>query len=265
MSEADQPNLTTLTVQLLSAYVSNNPVPSNELGALIQSTRQALARDAVPAAEPGPEYVPAVTVRKSLASKDYILSLIDGKPYKTLKRHLATHGMTPAEYRQRYNLAKDYPMVAFSYSEHRRNVAQRLGLGRKRAAPSTGVATLSRDTVSGGETAKVSPKSSRMRKSVATAPALPKSAMKAGPADTAAPSPTTEPKMVGKTPVTAAQSKAATRKASAEKPAGKARAKAKPTTAAPKINANLVKAPQKKRESRPPSPAESKKPTSVQS
>jgi predicted transcriptional regulator len=70
------------------------------------------------------QYVPAVTVRKSLASKDHILSLIDGKPYKTLRRHLSGHGLTPEEYRARYNLKADYPMVAPSYSEHRRAVAK---------------------------------------------------------------------------------------------------------------------------------------------
>jgi predicted transcriptional regulator len=72
-----------------------------------------------------------VTVRKSLASKDHILSLIDGKPYKTLRRHLSGHGLTPEQYRERYKLKADYPMVAPSYSEKRREVAHRLGLGSK--------------------------------------------------------------------------------------------------------------------------------------
>ena len=77
------------------------------------------------------EYVPAVSVRKSLASKDHIVSMIDGKPYKTLRRHLATHGLTPEEYRERYGLKPDYPMVAESYSESRRAMAKKIGLGRK--------------------------------------------------------------------------------------------------------------------------------------
>lgn len=80
------------------------------------------------------EYVPAVSARKSLASKDHIISMIDGKPYKTLRRHLATHGMTPEEYRERYNLKPDYPMVAESYSESRRAMAKKIGLGRKPGA-----------------------------------------------------------------------------------------------------------------------------------
>lgn len=80
------------------------------------------------------EYTPAVTARKSLASKDHIISMIDGKSYKTLRRHLATHGMTPAEYRERYGLKPDYPMVAENYSESRRAMAKKIGLGRKPGA-----------------------------------------------------------------------------------------------------------------------------------
>jgi predicted transcriptional regulator len=81
--------------------------------------------------EPAETYKPAVTVRKSLASPDHIISLIDGKPYKTLRRHLSTHGLTPAEYRARYNLKDTYPMVAPTYSEARRTMAKSIGLGRK--------------------------------------------------------------------------------------------------------------------------------------
>ncbi|MGR6330573.1 MucR family transcriptional regulator [Sphingomonas sp. XXL09] len=77
------------------------------------------------------EYTPAVSVRKSLASKDYIISMIDGKPYKTLRRHLATHGLSPDEYRERYGLKADYPMVSENYSESRRAMAKKIGLGRK--------------------------------------------------------------------------------------------------------------------------------------
>ena len=84
-----------------------------------------------PAAEAPAEYTPAVSVRKSLASKDHIISMIDGKPYKTLRRHLSSNGMTPDEYRARYNLKADYPMVAESYSTHRREMAKKIGLGRK--------------------------------------------------------------------------------------------------------------------------------------
>jgi predicted transcriptional regulator len=86
------------------------------------------------------EYVPAVSVRKSLASPDHILSMIDGKPYRTLKRHLSGHGLTPAEYRERYGLRPDYPMVSETYSEVRRAMAKKIGLGRK---PGDTVATQS--------------------------------------------------------------------------------------------------------------------------
>lgn len=82
-------------------------------------------------AEPAQEYTPAVTVRKSLSSPDHIISLVDGKPYRTLKRHLSTHGLTPAQYRERFGLKSDYPMVAPAYAETRRQLAKKIGLGRK--------------------------------------------------------------------------------------------------------------------------------------
>jgi len=84
------------------------------------------------------EHAPAVTARKSLASKDHIISMIDGKPYKTLRRHLSTHGMTPEQYRERYNLRADYPMVAENYSEARRAMAHKIGLGQKGRAARAG-------------------------------------------------------------------------------------------------------------------------------
>ena len=96
----------------------------------VASLSSEASADAEPSAA-APEHVPAVSVRKSLASKDHIISMIDGKPYKTLRRHLSTHGLTPEEYRERYGLKADYPMVAPSYSEHRRAMAKRIGLGRK--------------------------------------------------------------------------------------------------------------------------------------
>ncbi|MFG1304664.1 MucR family transcriptional regulator [Xanthobacter autotrophicus] len=155
MSEAVVPDLATLTVQLLTAYLGNNPVPSSQLPELIRATKAALGGDEKPAAQvaqletqpqPALQHVPAVSVEASLASRDHILSLIDGKPYKSLKRHLSSHGLTPAEYRARYSLPADYPMVAPNYSEQRRQVATRLGLGRKTAeakAPQAEVAPAS--------------------------------------------------------------------------------------------------------------------------
>ncbi|QNG43559.1 MucR family transcriptional regulator [Sphingobium yanoikuyae] len=131
MADTEQPDFTAMTVQLLSAYFSNNQVPAGDIAGIIEATRGALERKAEMQAPAAAEHVPAVSVRKSLGSRDHIISMIDGKPYKALKRHLATNGLTPAEYRERYNLPKDYPMVAPAYSEHRRAVAQKLGLGRK--------------------------------------------------------------------------------------------------------------------------------------
>jgi predicted transcriptional regulator len=83
------------------------------------------------------EHVPAVSVRKSLSSRGHIISLIDGKPYKTLRRHLAKHGLTPDDYRKRYGLKPDYPMVAPDYAEHRRELAKSIGLGRKPRSAAT--------------------------------------------------------------------------------------------------------------------------------
>lgn len=135
MAAEYQNDITALTVQLLSAFVSKNTVSSEGLADLIKTTRAALSESPEDIAEPtAPEYVPAVSIRKSLSSRDHILSLIDGKPYKTLKRHLAAHGLTGKEYRERYNLPASYPMVALSYSDARRAVAEKLGLGKKPAA-----------------------------------------------------------------------------------------------------------------------------------
>lgn len=144
MSDVAKPDLTTLTVQLLSAYVANNAVPNADLADLIRKTRSALSDEAaapVEAEAPAEqEYTRAVSVKASLASPDHIISMIDGKPYKTLKRHLSTRGMTPAEYRERYRLPVDYPMVAPNYSERRRAVAVERGLGRKAGGAETATA-----------------------------------------------------------------------------------------------------------------------------
>jgi len=140
MADTEQTNLTKLTADLLGAYFATNTVDSAQLPGLIKSTHEALkAIDSPEPEAPAPEeYAPAVTMRKSLASKDHIISLIDGKAYKTLKRHLSTNNLTPAEYRARYKLPANYPMVAPGYSEQRRAVAERLGLGRKPAGAPSG-------------------------------------------------------------------------------------------------------------------------------
>lgn len=126
-------DVSALTVQLLSAYLANNTIPAGELAELIRTTKVALTQDAAAVAEvaEAETFTPAVSARKSLASPEHIISLIDGKPYKTLKRHLASRGLTPETYRARYNLPSNYPMVAPAYADHRREVAQQFGLGRK--------------------------------------------------------------------------------------------------------------------------------------
>lgn len=126
-------SLIDLTADVVAAYVANNTVAAAELPRLIASVHGALAGAAGPAEpaidEPAP--IRAVTVRKSLANPDRIVSMIDGKPYASLTRHLRAHDLTPDDYRARYGLAADYPMVAPGYSEKRRAVAKALGLGRK--------------------------------------------------------------------------------------------------------------------------------------
>lgn len=139
MADTEQPDVAALTVQLLSAYLANNTVAHTDIADLVRTTKAALIEDTAPApTEPeAPAHTPAVAVRKSLASPDHILSLIDGKPYKTLKRHLTSHGLTPASYRERYGLPASYPMVAPGFAAQRRAIAERIGLGRRTPIAST--------------------------------------------------------------------------------------------------------------------------------
>jgi len=130
-------NSVELATELTVAWLSNpnTRTSADDVPAFLKSMHEAVAKLTSPAPSepeaPESEYTPAVTARKSLASPDHIISMIDGKPYKTLRRHLSTNGLTPDEYRQRYNLKADYPMVAASYSEARRTMAKAIGLGRK--------------------------------------------------------------------------------------------------------------------------------------
>lgn len=148
--EASTPNVIELATELTIAWLSNpnTRATAEEVPAFLKSMHTAVGELSFSATPPSadeassPEHVPAVSVRKSLGSKDHIISMIDGKPYKTLRRHLSTHGLTPEQYRERYNLKPDYPMVAPSYSEHRRAMAHKIGLGaRGRAAKGGGPQT----------------------------------------------------------------------------------------------------------------------------
>lgn len=131
-------NAIELATELTIAWLNNgnNRVAAEDVPTFLQTmhaTVLGLASGNVEPEEAAPqqEHVAAVSVRKSLASKDHIISMIDGKPYKTLRRHLAGHGLTPETYRERYGLRPDYPMVAETYSQSRRDMAKRIGLGRK--------------------------------------------------------------------------------------------------------------------------------------
>jgi predicted transcriptional regulator len=126
--------LITLTSDIVAAHVSNNSVGVDDLATLISNVYGALSGlgQPVPVVEELPE--PAVSVRASV-KPDYIVCLEDGKKLKMLKRHLMTHyNMTPDQYRQRWNLPADYPMVAPNYAEKRRELAKSIGLGRKPGA-----------------------------------------------------------------------------------------------------------------------------------
>ncbi|MDX8502289.1 MucR family transcriptional regulator [Mesorhizobium sp. VK4C] len=127
--ESNSDALIELTADVVSAYVSNNPVPVSDLPGLIDQVHAAL-KGTIGGPVPKPEDLkPAVPIKKSV-TPDYIISLEDGKKFK--KRHLSTHyGLTPDEYRAKWGLPADYPMVAPNYAAARSALAKTLGLGRK--------------------------------------------------------------------------------------------------------------------------------------
>ncbi|SMF66342.1 MucR family transcriptional regulator [Allosphingosinicella indica] len=134
MAQSDEINetLITLTADIVSAHVSNNSVAVSDLPTLIQNVHSALNGLGQAAQEPEAKLEPAVSIRSSI-KPDYIVCLEDGKKLKMLKRHLMTHySMTPDEYRQKWGLNADYPMVAPNYAEQRRTLAKKIGLGTKR-------------------------------------------------------------------------------------------------------------------------------------
>lgn len=148
MTDDTFPNALELATELTIAWLGNqnNRVQADDVPAFLRAMHATVTELAGAAAatpeivEEAPEqtFTPAVTARKSLGSKDHIISMIDGKPYRTLRRHLSTHGLTPEQYRERYNLKADYPMVAESYSEQRRAMAMKIGLGQKGRAAKAG-------------------------------------------------------------------------------------------------------------------------------
>jgi len=125
----------TLTADIVAAHVSNNSVAVNDLPVLIANVHAALAKLDTPAPEPEVKQEPAVSIRASI-KPDYVICLEDGKKLKMLKRHLMTHyQMTPDQYRAKWGLPADYPMVAPNYAEQRRTLAKKIGLGTKRRRP----------------------------------------------------------------------------------------------------------------------------------
>jgi predicted transcriptional regulator len=134
MAEAGSPNYIELTADIVSAYVANNSISSSDIPALIGDIHSALVKissgqEIQAPAEPAK---PAVPVKKSITN-DYIICLEDGKKFKSLKRHLRTaYNMSPEQYREKWGLPADYPMVAPNYAEARSQLAKQMGLGQKR-------------------------------------------------------------------------------------------------------------------------------------
>ena len=128
--------LTRLTVDIVSAYLAANPLPLEELPRLLRTVRTTLASVGEAGVAAAPK--PAIPVRRTV-TRDYIVCLEDGKRFRSLTRHLrAAFGMTPTEYRRKWGLPGDYPMVAPSYAARRSELAKKIGLGRKRKSPAGG-------------------------------------------------------------------------------------------------------------------------------
>jgi predicted transcriptional regulator len=135
MDTPDSNDITGLTTTIIAAYVKHHQLPVSELPRLIQSVRDSLQRLTAPVEEVPvkEELKPAVAIKKSV-TPDYIICLEDGKKLKMLKRHLmSSYGMTPDEYRSKWGLPSDYPMVAPNYAKARSDLAVKLGLGRRSA------------------------------------------------------------------------------------------------------------------------------------
>lgn len=131
-TETKPTDIISLTADVVSAYVANNALQAGEVSSLIASVHQALSGLGKPVAEPVQDHtVTPAQIRKSI-TPDHLVSFIDGKRYKTLKRHLGKNGHTPESYRQKYGLGHDYPMVAEAYRAARSEIAKGIGLGRTR-------------------------------------------------------------------------------------------------------------------------------------
>ena len=125
-----------LTADIVSAYVSNNPVPADNLAELIATVHASVSNIAAPTVVESEKLTPAVNPKRSVFP-DYIICLEDGKRFKSLKRHLTLHGLSPEEYRAKWGLPQGYPMVAPNYAAARSELAKKTGLGRKPGAKVT--------------------------------------------------------------------------------------------------------------------------------
>ena len=161
-----------LTADIVSAYVANNSLPQDELPALLRSVHDALHHTAAgKAADPAPALAPPVPIRKSV-TPDYIVCLGDGKKFKSLKRHLRTkYNLTPEQYREKWGLPADYPMVAPNYAKARSELAKEMGLGQQRRR---------RGTVGEGSAAGSRAAAEAAARSAKVTPSAPRRGRKAG-------------------------------------------------------------------------------------
>jgi predicted transcriptional regulator len=161
MSNETPPNYIELAVDIVSAFVSNNSVPVADLPSLIANVHAALQNAGQPAAQQDEaKPTPPVSARKSI-TPDYLISLEDGKHYKSLQRHLRGLGLTPEAYREKWSLPRDYPMVAANYAAKRSELAKSMGLGQQRSK-ATQAKTAAHDAVKTAS-AKTSAKRGRQK------------------------------------------------------------------------------------------------------
>jgi predicted transcriptional regulator len=163
MSDETPPNYIELTADIVSAFISNNSVPVSDLPSLIGNVHTALRNSG----QPAPQWeeakpAPAVPTKRSI-TPDYLISLEDGKHYKSLKRHLGKLGLTPEAYREKWGLPHDYPMIAANYAAKRSELAKSFGLGQRRSKAAKAQAAAN-DAV---KTAPVETSAKRGRKKVA--------------------------------------------------------------------------------------------------
>jgi len=188
----DKAQLVELTADIAAAYLSANTVPAGDLPGLIQTIHQALSgvSSGAPAAAAEPAK-PAVPLKKSI-TPDYLISLEDGKKYKSLKRHLRTkYNMTPDEYRSKWGLPKDYPMVAPNYAKARSEMARSMGLGQGGRGRKPAAASAAPKTAKAAKPAKApkAPKAPKAAKAAAPAKRGPGRPPKAAKANNAAAAP----------------------------------------------------------------------------